>query len=587
VSLSAAQQRTSSLRDYAFIADGNRGALIGPTGDIAWMCFPGWSDPAVFAGLLDSGGVFRIAPEGRYVTGGYYEPDSLIWHSRWVTHQGIFESRDALVYPGAAERAVVLRRITAVDGGGDMIVEFAPASDYGRHPLSRWRRDGDVFVTRAGSLTVRLQVPPNVEVTRQSTGAHGIELHLKVVPGEQHDVVAEFVATPDLEDELPDAERCWRETEAAWRAAVPDCTGLIAAPDVSRSVAVLRAMTDSYGGTVAAATTSLPERDDADRNYDYRFCWVRDSCYVGQAGAALPGGEAILDDSVRWVAERLRADKDHTTPAYLGNGEPVFPPATLGLPGYPGGTDVVGNRVREQFQLDLFGESLLLFARAASLDRLDADGWRAAEIAIDVIEKRWDEPESGIWEIAPQRWTESRLICVAGLRAIASPNAPGNWSARALAMADHILDHTNQTSLHPSGRWQRAPDDERPDAALLLAEIRGALPASDARSMHTRTAIVDELGRDHYLYRYRGVDAALADDEGAFLLCSFWMSLAMLNAGEREESIRWFERARSAMSTAGLFTEEFDTAEHQLRGNLPQAFVHAMLIEAAVAQGDT
>src|SRR3984957_14883701 len=123
LALATARQTTSPLRDYAFVADGNRGALIGPSGDIAWMCFPGWSDPAVFAGLLDSGGAFRIVPDDRFVTGGYYEPGSLIWHSRWVTHHGIFESRDAFAYPGSPDRAIVLRRISALDGGGDIMVE--------------------------------------------------------------------------------------------------------------------------------------------------------------------------------------------------------------------------------------------------------------------------------------------------------------------------------------------------------------------------------------------------------------------------------------------------------------------------------
>ncbi len=343
-------------------------------------------------------------------------------------------------------------------------------------------------------------------------------------------------------------------------------------------------MTDQHGATVAAATTSLPERDGGDRSYDYRFCWIRDTCYVGHAGSVLVGGETMLDDAVRWVRDRLLDDKEHTLPAYFANGDPVFMPEHLGLPGYPGGTDVIGNRVREQFQLDLFGEALLLFARAAGCDRLDGTGWKAANIALEAIEHRWNEPEAGIWELEPQRWTHSRLICVAGLRAMASAGAPGEWAARALGLADHLLDRTNTTSLHSSGRWKRAPDDDRPDASLLLSEIRGALSPSDPRSMLTRSSIAEELGMEHYLYRYREPGHDLGDDEGAFLICNFWMSLAQLGAGEPVEAARWFERGRSAMSTSGLFSEEFDVAARHLQGNLPQAFVHAMLVEAAAAQ---
>jgi GH15 family glucan-1,4-alpha-glucosidase len=412
----------------------------------------------------------------------------------------------------------------------------------------------------------------------------GLEFNLRVVPGSCFDFIAEFSSGATESGPL-DAEELWRRTEATWRATIPPCSGVTAAPDVRRSLALLRGMTDAHGGTVAAVTTSLPERDGADRNYDYRFCWIRDTCYVGQAGAAVTGGEAILDDAVAWVGERLRENGTSTSPAYLGNGDPIFAPQNLDLPGYPGGTDVVGNHVREQFQLDLFGDSLLLFARAASAGRLDFEGWRAAEIALEAIEQHWDEPEAGIWELDPNLWTESRLICVAGLRAISSADAPAAWSARALTLADHLLDQTNATSLHPSGRWQRAPEDDRVDAALLLAEIRGALSPSDPRSVMTRECIEQELTKDHYLYRYRHAGRELGEAEGAFLICNFWMALAQLGAGSLVESARWFERGRSAMSTTGLFSEEFDTAQHQLRGNLPQAFVHAGLIEAAAAQG--
>jgi alpha,alpha-trehalase len=508
----------------------------------------------------------------------------LIWHSRWATHHAILESRDALAYPSSPERAVLLRRVAALEGGGEVVIEFAPASDYGRHPLKSWRRAGDVFVARDGALTVRFVVPESVEVLRAS-GANGLAFRLEVAPGECFDFVAEFSSGTTTTESRLDPEELWRMTEATWRGSVPACTEMTAAPDVRRSLAVLRGMTGGHGGTVAAATTSLPERDDADRDYDYRFCWIRDTCYVGQAGAAVAGGEAILDDAVRWVGARLREDGIRTSPAYLGSGDPIFPPKKLDLPGYPGGTDVVGNRVREQFQLDLFGDALLLFARAASVGRLDLDGWRAAEIALKAIEQRWDQPEAGIWELQPNRWTQSRLICVAGLRAIAATDAPVSWSTRALSFADHLLDQTNVTSLHPSGRWQRAPDDERVDAALLLAEIRGALSPSDPRSAMTRACIAEELTKDHYLYRYKDPGDDLGANEGAFLICNFWMALAQLGAGAPVESARWFERGRSAMSTTGLFSEEFDTGQHQLRGNLPQAFVHAALVEAAAAQG--
>ncbi len=200
---------------------------------------------------------------------------------------------------------------------------------------------------------------------------------------------------------------------------------MTAGADVRRSFAVLRGMTGPEGATVAAATTSLPERSEAGRNYDYRYCWVRDICYIGHAGAAVEGGEAVLDDAVRWVAARLLADGSAMSPAYLPEGTAIPDERSLGVPGYPGGFDVIGNRVRTQFQLDLIRRgSAPAWPTAAGRDRLDVDAARAVELAIAAIERCWNEPDNGVWETEPARWTHSRLICVAGLRAIAGSRVP-------------------------------------------------------------------------------------------------------------------------------------------------------------------
>jgi alpha,alpha-trehalase len=352
---------------------------------------------------------------------------------------------------------------------------------------------------------------------------------------------------------------------------------------VRQSFAVLRGMTNSDGVTVAAATTSLPERAESGRNYDYRYAWIRDTCYIGHAGAAVTGGEQILDNAVRWVCERVLSDGAETAPAYRVDGRAIPKEHSLGLPGYPGGSDVIGNKVSAQFQLDLFGEVLLLLSNAASHDRLEADGWRAAETAFNAIGERNGEKESGIWEIGPNHWTHSRLICIAGLRSIAEAGAPERWKTKALLLADHLLSKADRSSLHHSGRWQRAPNDERVDASLLLAEIRGALRPDDPRSVATREAVLAELCEDDYLYRYPHPGQRLGEAEGAFLICNFWMALACIGAGDVTTGAQWFERTRASTGSSGLFSEEFDVRQRQLRGNLPQAFVHALLIECAAA----
>ncbi|MEO6155992.1 MAG: glycoside hydrolase family 15 protein, partial [Ilumatobacteraceae bacterium] len=346
-----------------------------------------------------------------------------------------------------------------------------------------------------------------------------------------------------------------------------------------RSYAVLRGLTSSGGGMVAA-TTSLPERAEAGRNYDYRYVWIRDQCYTGQAIAAA-GADPLLDDATRFVAARLLQDGPHLTPAYSPSGGAVPDQRRLGLPGYPGGYDLVGNWVNKQFQLDAFGESLLLFAAAARHDHLDTDARRAVDAAVDAIVKRHNEPDAGVWELDNHAWTHSRLTCVAGLRGaarhIATPSEAGAWSG----LADSILAETSASSLHPSGRWQRAPDDDRLDAALLIPPIRGALSGDDPRTVATLHAYREALTTDYSAYRFRHDDRPLHDAEGAFLLCGFVMCLAELQQGNTVEAFRWFERNRASCGPPGLYCEEFDVVQHQLRGNLPQAFVHAVMIECS------
>ncbi|MGH9017635.1 MAG: glycoside hydrolase family 15 protein, partial [Acidimicrobiales bacterium] len=333
-------------------------------------------------------------------------------------------------------------------------------------------------------------------------------------------------------------------------------------------------------------TMALPERAEAGRNYDYRYAWIRDQCYAGQAAAAVEGGEELLDASVRFVAERLQDDGPALKPAYRAGGGPVPDEEEFAdLPGYPGGKVKVGNWVNNQFQLDGLGESLLLFAAAARHDRLDYDQWKAVEIAADAVGRRWEEPDNGIWELDRRWWTHSRLTCVAGLRQIALGSTgaqAGTWTA----LADAIAAETARTCVHPSGRWQRAADDDRVDAALLLPAVRGGVAADDPRTIGTLVAVENELCQDGYLYRFRHDDRALQEAEGAFSLCGFVLALTYQQQGRHERASAWFERNRASCGPPGLLTEEFDVGERQLRGNIPQAFVHAALLECAARLGD-
>ena len=321
---------------------------------------------------------------------------------------------------------------------------------------------------------------------------------------------------------------------------------------------------------VAAATMSLPERADRGRNYDYRYAWIRDQAYAGIA-AARAGALDLLDAATGFAAARLLDDGPELKPAYTMAGGPVPPEQSLDLTGYPGGTDKTGNWVTGQFQLDALGEALQLLATAARLGRLDQDGWRAARAAADAIAKRWTEPpDAGIWELGSQHWTHSRLACMAGLRAVAALPWTGTGFGDCAALADAILAETARTATHPDGYWQRAPDDPRPDAALLLPPVRGAVPAADPRTAATLRTVRDQLAREEYVYRFRHDQRPLGDAEGAFLLCGFIMALAEHQQGNELTAVRYFERNRAACGPPGLLSEEYDVTQRQLRGNLPR-----------------
>ncbi|MFE9406341.1 glycoside hydrolase family 15 protein [Streptomyces sp. NPDC006530] len=578
-SRSAAGPPPQTLREYALIADGERGALIGPHGDIAWMCLPRWDSDAVFSTLLGGPGHYALTPHGRYVWGGYYENGTLVWRSRWITENGVVECREALALPADPHRAVLLRRLHAVDGEARLTVDLAPAAGFGAdRSWGPHRGDDGTWSARTGQLRWRWSGVPEARSTRYGHRG-GLTAELRLQAGEHRDLVLEISehALPGA----PDPDSLWRATRAAWAREVPALDHTLAPEDARHAYTVLRGLTSSSGGMVAAATTSLPERAEAGRNYDYRYVWIRDQCYAGQAAAAA-GGHPLLDDAVRFIAARLHEDGAMMAPAYTVTGGPVPGPRELALPGYPGGASQVGNRVNRQFQLDAFGEALLLFAAAHRHGRLDNEGWRAVDIAADAIARRRGDADAGIWELEAQHWTHSRLICVAGLRAVAKAAPSAGRAAAWASLADVILAETTANGVHPSGRWQRSTRDPSLDAALLLPPLRGALSAEDPRTTSTLRAYTEELTRDHYAYRFRHDQRPLEEAEGAFLFCGYVMALAEHQQGNRNEALRWFERNRSACGPPGLFAEEYDISQRQLRGNLPQAFVHAIMLESAV-----
>ena len=391
------------------------------------MCFPRWDSDAVFSSLIGGPGGYAITPRDRCVWGGYYEPGSLIWRSRWVTVDAIIECREALALPSHPDRAVILRRVIARHGTA-RACDVAESARRLR-PASRC----------AGSRR---------DESGTGTGEAGDDIHLAWSGGERRHPGPDGHGGKALElDARARAGRSPRPRarpradggptapagRRASRGRQPKPPGASAFPSSSaRSPSATHATpTRSCPGSPAPAAGwsrrpphRCPSAPGKGRNYDYRYVWISDQCYAGQAVAKAGAHTAPRRRRAfraRPAARRRPAD---LMPAYTTSGGRVPDQRSLGPAGLPGGTDVVGNWVNQQFQLDAFGEALLLFAAAARHDHLDADGWRAAEIAVEAIEQRWHEPDAGIWEIDPDAWTHSRLICAAGLRAISASTRP-------------------------------------------------------------------------------------------------------------------------------------------------------------------
>ncbi|WP_246281720.1 glycoside hydrolase family 15 protein [Fodinicola acaciae] len=564
------------LREYSLVADGERGALCGPDGNISWLCVPSWHDDAVFADLIGGDGRYAVTPVERYVWGGYYEPATLIWRHSWVTIDNrVVECRDAMAAPADPRYAVLLRQISG--SGGTVEITLDLRGRFGAERMSELRQDDSGRWTgRSGSLRFRWSGADDAVVTDSGE----LSARWRLEPGQTRDLVLEIGRT--LPDEPTDASQAWTATGVYWENSMPSLHATVAPRDARHSYAVLRGLTTSGGGMVAAATMSLPERAEMGRNFDYRYCWIRDQCYAGIA-AQVAGATDLVDAAVSFVSERLIADGASMSPAYQIDGEPIPSQRSLELAGYPGGFDVIGNQVNKQLQLDAFGEALQLLS--AAVDRLDTDGWRALSVAVDAIDRHWPQPEAGIWELHDDFWTHSRLSCVAGLRA-AARIAPVADAARFVQLAETIMAETTRRCLRSDSVWQRSPSLIGTDASLVMPSVRGALPADDPRTRNTLAAVRGELASDGYVYRYAHGNHPLGEIEGAFLLCGFMMALAQFDQGHHVDAFRWFERTRSACGPPALFAEEYDVRQRQLRGNLPQAFVHAALLETASRLAD-
>jgi len=579
------------IEDYALVGDLQTAALVSSSGSVDWLCFPRFDSPACFAALLDGphAGRWALAPAGGgRCTRRRYVDDTLVLETEWETEQGTVRLIDFM--PPRGQAPDMVRIVEGVSGSVQMYGELTLRFDYGR--VRPWvHHEDDQLLAVAGPDAVRLRTPAPLRGHEWSTVSE-----FTVRAGDRVPFVLTWSPSHEQRPPIVDAEESLRDTLGYWHewcARGHDVSGPYG-DAVRRSLLTLKALTyEPTGGILAAATTSLPEQIGGPRNWDYRYCWLRDATYTLQA--LIAGG--YLDEAQAWRDWLLRAvagDPADLQIMYGLDGTRRLPEFELSwLTGYEKSAPVrVGNAAADQLQLDVWGETIdgLALARESGLSSTE-DAWDLQVVLMEHLESIWDKPDNGLWEVrGPKRhFTHSKVMA---------------WVA-ADRMAKAVRRHP---TLHgPADRWEELRDTihrdvlahgfdadrntfvqsygaSALDASLLIIPRVGFLSGDDPRVLGTIDAIRRDLTEDGLVLRYQNSesDDGLPGGEGLFLACSFWLVDALHLAGRQREATELFERLLELRNDVGLLSEEWDPKHQRQLGNTPQAFSHFALVTSAL-----
>jgi GH15 family glucan-1,4-alpha-glucosidase len=576
------------IENYALVGDCHAAALVGNDGSIDWLCLPRFDSAACFAALLGGPehGRWLLAPSAP-VQGvrRRYRGDSLILETEFETEEGSVRVIDFM--PLSDKRWDIVRIVEGLSGRVKLRMELIVRFDYGS--IVPWvHRTGEILLITAGPDTLELAASVAVEGENMKSVAE-----FCISAGERESFVLNY--RPSHLDTQPaiDAEKALTDTEAAWREWSDRCTYRGRWHDsVARSLITLKALTyKPTGGVIAAPTTSLPERVGGIRNWDYRYCWLRDATFT--LNALLLAGYA--DEAAAWREWLLRAiagSPDDLQILYGVTGVRRLDESEVSwLPGYEASAPVrVGNAAAKQFQLDVYGEVMdtLHLARVSGLPP-EPEAWKVQVALLKFLESHWELPDEGLWEVRgpPRHFTHSKIMAwVAFDRAIKDAEQDGlegpieRW--RQLRDAIHTQVCDKGFDSH-SNTFVQSYDSTHLDASLLLIPQVGFLPAEDPRVIGTVAAIESHLMVDGLVLRYSTATKvdALPAGEGAFLPCSFWLADSYVLTGRREEAEALFERLLALSNDVGLFAEEYDPHAKRMLGNFPQALTHMALVNTA------
>jgi len=596
------------IADFAFLSDCHTGALVAPDGAVGWLCVPQFDAPSIFGTLLDrEAGYFRLGPFGINFPGARaYEPGTHVLVTTWQTPDGWAVVRDALTMgprqgedrvtphtrPPADDDAdhLLVRTVSCIDGRVEMELVCEPVFDYGRTPAEWTLVDGSRHAADASGAgqTIRLQ-------TDMEMGIEGNRVRARHVLTEGDQLYcalswAEGLAAPgdvgEANQRLDATTRFWRNWLSDAR--IPDHRWR---QPIRRSALAVKGLTYMpTGATVAALTTSLPETPGGERNWDYRYSWMRDSTFTLQALHFL-NLDWEADEFIQFVADLERNQDGAMQIMYGIDGRRDLTESTRDdLSGYAGARPVrVGNGAFDQRQNDVFGavlDSILLHTRRSQ--RLPRRLWPIVQAQAECATAVWRDPDQGIWEARgkPQHYVSSKLMCWVALDRAAklaeirgAPELSATWRATAEEIHADILAH----GVDGRGVLRQHYETDALDASTLLAGLFGFLPADDERLRSSVLAVADELTENGYVLRYRTdeTDDGLSGKEGTFLICSFWLVSALAIIGERQRAVDLMERLLRIASPLGLYAEEYDVETGHHLGNFPQAFSHLALIEAA------
>src|SRR5271169_5965127 len=599
------------IGDYGFLSDCETTALIAPSGNVEWLCLPRMDSPSVFGSILDrDAGSFRVGPaDVRVPAARRYIPGTMVLETSWETRMGWVVVRDALsIGPWRHEQErshshrrsptdhdadhMILRLIKCVQGSAEIQLDCEPAFDYGGLAAD-WSYTGSGYneaVARSEGMDLELRLLTDLRLgfegprARARTTLHEGEVSFVALGWSEHAMPSTY---EEAQQRMAATRRFWQEwlkhgtfPDHPWRSYL------------QRSALTLKGLTYvPSGARVAAATTSLPETPGGDRNWDYRYSWIRDSTFMLWALYTL-GFDEEANDFFYFVEDMAEAEEGRLHVMYGIGGESKLQEQELEhLSGYDHARPVrIGNGAYNQVQHDIWGSVLdSFYLHAKSREQIPETLWPVLKKQVEEAIEHWREPDRGIWEVRgePQHFTSSKVMCWVALdrgAKLAERQAETSYAQQWRAIAEEIKADILEHGVDSRGVFTQRYGSDALDASLLLVVLTRFLPPDDPRVRNTVLAIANELTEEGLVLRYRveQTDDGLTGEEGTFTICSFWLVSALVEIGEVASAKRLCERLLSYASPLQLYAEEIEPRTGRHLGNFPQAFTHLALINAVV-----